>query len=150
MTTPTSTQLNHAACNIASPVKLRRFKVFAPFQSCRSKAGCHYTFRQPVFLCQAEAAAVGKKSPGKPRTPGRPRSPGRPRKRTPEPDTSVADTGEPGKRVVIVGGGWAGKPTCMHLRTLIGLQADNLLVSMYSVYQQVLVQQSIFLYKGTQ
>ncbi|KAL3155415.1 hypothetical protein ABBQ38_010971 [Trebouxia sp. C0009 RCD-2024] len=115
MTTPASTQLNHAACNIASPLILRRFKVFVPFQPCQFKSPRRFTSIQPHLRCQAQAATVTKKASGKPRTPGRPRSSGRPRKQTSDTDDKVADTGEPGKRVVIVGGGWAGFGAAKHL-----------------------------------
>ena len=123
MALATLTQLDHAAaCNISSPLKLRRFKFLNPLQSCQFKSSCRFLSTQFSPLCQAQAAALAKQSAPSSPAPAptrRPRSPSQKgRKKASNTEDDVADTGKPGKRVVIVGGGWAGKSK---LKTLLDL-----------------------------
>ena len=110
MITPASKKFHHgAACNIISPVTLRRFKSFIPLRPCTIKPQCRFASRHSSPLCQAQAASVAEQSASSSPT-KRPRSPGKKtRKKSSDTEDDAADTGEAGKRVVIVGGGWAGK-----------------------------------------
>ena len=109
MTTPASTQFHYGACNSVSSVKLRHFNCFVPFRQCNIKPRCRFASRHLSPSCQAQAASVTEQSaPSSPTK--RPRSPGmKGRKKASDIADDAADTGEAGKRVVIVGGGWAGK-----------------------------------------
>lgn len=110
MVIPASTQLHHgAACNIVSPVRLRRFNSVVPLRPCSTRPHCRATSKHSLPICQAQAAAVAEQSaPSSPAK--RPRSPAKKgRKKASNTEDDTVDTGEPGKRVVIVGGGWAGK-----------------------------------------
>lgn len=160
MTTPASTQVQHGgACINVSPVKLRRFTCFVPLRPCKIKPQCRFASRHSSPLCQAQAASVAEQSaPTSPTK--RPRSPGKKgRKKASDVEDDAADTGEPGKRVVIVGGGWAGKSRqlstglCSVLTGISSicqqLQAEQAPLSMFCVCVQVLVQQSTCLHKAT-
>lgn len=159
MVTPASTQLHHgAACNIGSPVRPRRFSSVVPLRPCSTRPRCRSTSKHSLPICQAQAASVAEQSA--PTSPAkRPRSPAkRGRKKSSNTEDDAVDTGEPGKRVVIVGGGWAGKSghsqTCvdlyMHLFSCLShteLKSHN--SANTSVCEQVLVQRSTSPHKDT-
>lgn len=100
---------------------IQRFNSVVPLRPCSTRPHCRSTSKHSLPICQAQAASVAEQSA--PTSPAkRPRSPAkRGRKKSSTTEDDAVDTGEPGKRVVIVGGGWAGKSghsqTCvdMHL-----------------------------------
>lgn len=114
-TAPISASLKHApACSRVSLLKSERHRAFAPFQIGKTSPN-HRTHRKQACRTRAEATAASQAT-ARLRPELRNSTSQRPlslthndQQQTDESQGDAAETGVLGKRVVIVGGGWAGK-----------------------------------------
>ena len=105
-----------AACTPLAPINARHLKVLKPFSGCNKGISGKHKSSGRAALVQTQAvastspptASTAKFSPANSQ---RLRQPEQQQKQTLRSSDSVADAGKPGQRVVIVGGGWAGKST---------------------------------------
>ena len=105
-----------AACTPLAPINARHLKLLQPFTGCskgvsgkrKSSGRAALVQNQAVASTSPSAASTAKSSPTNSQ---RPRKPEQQQKQDLRSSDSVADTDKPGQRVVIVGGGWAGKST---------------------------------------
>ena len=118
MTTPTSSSFKHApACSRISLLNRERRKAFAPFQTCKTSPSRRADQRQRCLHCRTYAqATAASQATSRIRPELRSANPQRPlslsqndQQQTAGIQGDAADRETPGKRVVIVGGGWAGE-----------------------------------------
>ena len=105
-----------AACTPLAPINARHLKLLKPFTGCSKGISGKRKSSGRAALVQVQAVAstspsTASKAKSSPANSQRPRKSEQQQKQNLRSSDSVADTGKPGQRVVIVGGGWAGKST---------------------------------------
>ncbi len=105
-----------AACTPLAPINARHLKLLKPFSGCskgvsgKRKSSGKATLVQTQAVASTSPSTAGK-AKSSPAISQRPLKLEQQHKQDLRSSDSVADTGKPGQRVVIVGGGWAGKST---------------------------------------
>ncbi len=105
-----------AACTPLAPINARHLKLLKPFSGCSKGVSGKRKSSGRATLVQTQAVAstspsTGSKAKSSPAISQRPLKLEQQHKQDLRSNDSFADPGKPGKRVVIVGGGWAGKST---------------------------------------
>lgn len=109
-----TTSVHPTACKTLAPVNARRLRFLVPFKSLQvASSRMHCALRRPGSLQTRAVANINQSKIGMAKsTPANtqlPRTPGQPYMNDLTFGDSITDTGKPGKEVVVVGGGWAGK-----------------------------------------
>jgi len=105
-----------AACTPLAPINARHLKLLKPFSGCsKGISGNRKSFGRAT-LVQTQAVAstsqsTASKAKSSPAISQRPLKLEQQHRQDLRSNDTIADTGKPGQRVVIVGGGWAGEST---------------------------------------